>query len=529
MSIPSSSDISYRQRCFFCSIPDEQYDGSHSREDRAMALFNSSDRHFVEVFPRLITCNPFLPEWVALEREALGSEFKEAPPIYSRMSEWEPMRLHPNVQALGEHVDRLARETLRKLTDGERATVKELDLYQELVLYHLYRKRADELDNLALRTLKTPVSEIWNTFQTDWDCFFGVAGLTFPTANRPELRPEHVFAWFFQLRRAFYLIYAKIVGRSEPAGRLRGAVWQSIFTCNMQRYLRTLYKQMGSLPTLITGPSGTGKELVAEAVGLSRYVPFNLKNKQFETNKANPGGSFFPLNISSLAATLIESELFGHVKGSFTMAVKDRDGKLDERVCDKFGTVFLDEIGELDALIQVKLLRVLQQRQFQRLGENEDRKFVGKIIAATNRNLEAEMQAGRFREDFYYRLCADRITTPSLQEQLDKKQDDLHNLLLFIARKEIGQDEAESLATEVEAWIRKNLRGNYPWPGNFRELEQCVRNVMIRQEYEPVEPHPSPRCDDPRQELAAAVAEGSLTADELEQRYFTLVYAQTGS
>src|SRR5207244_4143346 len=139
--------------------------------------------------------------------------------------------------------------------------------------------------------------------------------------------------------------------------------------------------------------------------------------------------------------------------------------------------VFLDEIGELDAGIQVKLLRVLQTGRFQKLGASDDLEFRGKIIAATNRDLAAEMRAGRFREDFYYRLCADRITTPSLREQLADAPDDLHDMLRFIARKEIGEAEAESLAAEVGDWIRQNLGRDYPWPGNFRELEQCVRNV----------------------------------------------------
>src|SRR5262249_17192229 len=162
--------------------------------------------------------------------------------------------------------------------------------------------------------------------------------------------------------------------------------------------------------------------------------------------KANPGGSFYPLNLSALAPTLIESELFGHVEGAFTGAVADRDGKLDGEVCNRYGTGFLHEIGELDQGVQGKLLRGLQRRQFQRLGETEDREFVGKTVAATNCDLAAEMRAGRFREDFYYRLCADHITTPSLREQLAEAPDDLYSLLVFIARKEIGDDEAEALA-----------------------------------------------------------------------------------
>ena len=158
----------------------------------------------------------------------------------------------------------------------------------------------------------------------------------------------------------------------------------------------------------MTGATGTGKELVARAIGLSRYVPFNEKSQSFQHDFA---GSFRAVNLSALSPTLIESELFGHRRGSFTGAVEDRTGWLES--CGPHGTVFLDEIGELDPGIQVKLLRVLQTRTFQRIGETDERRFEGKIIAATNRNLDEELEGGDFRADFYYRLCADRVTTPT--------------------------------------------------------------------------------------------------------------------
>ncbi len=185
-----------------------------------------------------------------------------------------------------------------------------------------------------------------------------------------------------------------------------------------------------------------------------------------------------------------------------------------------------DEIGDVDAAIQVKLLRVLQSRTFERLGDTAPREFRGKIIAATNRDLAAEIQAGRFRPDFYYRLCADMITTPTLAEQLRDSPGELPNLVLFLARRIVGEPETEALAAEVEAWIAERLGRDYPWPGNVRELEQCVRNVMIRGEYRPQELR---AADGARSALGRDVTGGTLTADELLARYCTLVYAQTGS
>ncbi len=226
---------------------------------------------------------------------------------------------------------------------------------------------------------------------------------------------------------------------------------------------------------------------------------------------------------TALSPTLIESELFGHRRGAFTGALQDRAGWLE--TCEPFGTVFLDEIGDVDPAIQVKLLRVLQARTLQRLGDTKPLRFRGKIMAATNRDLAHEIQAGRFREDFYYRLCSDIIATPSLADQLRESPEELPNLILFLARRLVGDEEAPALADEVQAWIEKHLGATYPWPGNVRELEQCVRNVLIRGEYRP----PAARDGHPAEQLAAALRSGALTADQLVARYCALVYAETRS
>ena len=219
-----------------------------------------------------------------------------------------------------------------------------------------------------------------------------------------------------------------------------------------------------------------------------------------------------------MPSTLIESELFGHRRGAFTGALHDRRGWLEG--CSSLGTVFLDEIGDLDAAIQVKLLRVLQTRTFQALGDTTERHFHGKLIAATNRDLARAMQAGHFRADFYYRLCSDVIMTPSLEEQLREAPEALHELLVFIAQRVVG-DEAEALAGEVETWILQHLGRDYPWPGNIRELEQCVRNVLVRHEYRPFQTRPL----SPHEEFSRAFTTGTWTADELLRRYCTWVYA----
>ena len=276
---------------------------------------------------------------------------------------------------------------------------------------------------------------------------------------------------------------------------------------------------MGEITTLITGESGTGKDVVARILAFSRHLPFDSRRGLFASQ---PDQLFFPLNIAALSPTLVESELFGHRRGAFTGALADRAGWLE--VCPPEGTVFLDEIGEVDASIQVKLLRVLQSRGFQRLGETENRRFAGRIVAATNRDLEAAIRAGRFREDFFFRLCGDQIAAPSLREQLADTPADLALLIGIIAKRLVGDIEAPAVAAEVLDWIRRNLGDAYPWPGNFRELEQCVRNILLRREYRP-------RAVAGRRDGApdwdAIFATGSWTAEQLLTHYCRSVYART--
>jgi transcriptional regulator with GAF, ATPase, and Fis domain len=276
---------------------------------------------------------------------------------------------------------------------------------------------------------------------------------------------------------------------------------------------------MADLSTLITGPSGTGKELVASAVGCSGYLPFDEPNQAFSVTYSE---LFLPLNVSALSPTLVESELFGHRRGAFTGALADRAGWFE--VCHPCGVVFLDEIGEIDPEIQVKLLRVLQTRRFQRLGDTRPRQFLGKLISATNLDLAEEMARGRFREDLYYRICSDRIVTPSLAELVQGSMEELHHLALYVAQHLIGEQGA-TLAEEVIDWVEHNLGRDYAWPGNFRELEQCVRNVLVRKEYRP---HGRPG-QELREQLAGDFLQAEESAEETLRRYCTLVYARVGS
>ncbi len=483
-------------------------------------MLSTADRRFVDALSQLNFQNPFQPERLELERVALGSDYQPEDHIAWSNDFSRQANDRPNVRKINERAQQLVEQLRAQLHKGENADDATLQLYFDLVLYVLYYRHAVQLDvDELLRGGTRPqkkVKQIWRGFLEEFQHY-----LVRPSNSLLELNdPAHLFAIFFQIRRAFLSIFDNILGESLPAVELRAAVWQSVFTHDMRRYRRSLYLHMRELTTLITGPSGTGKELVARAISLSQYIPFDVEKEAFHGELP---GAFSPVNLSALSPTLIESELFGHCRGSFTGALADRPGWLEN--CPSHGAVFLDEIGELDPAVQVKLLRVVQSGDFSRIGEARQRCFQGKLIAATHRDLAVEMHEGRFREDLYYRLCSDRVTTPSLREQLDDRPEALTGLISFIAQGLVA-NEADALTDEVERWISQHVGADYPWPGNIRELEQCVRNVLVRHEYEPQPPaESSSRLPDWLHE----VEQGTLTHNELLSRYCTAVYAKLGS
>lgn len=210
-------------------------------------------------------------------------------------------------------------------------------------------------------------------------------------------------------------------------------------------------------PVLIRGASGTGKELVARAI---------------HSNSAFKDGKFVAINCSAIPENLFESELFGHEKGSFTGADQRKIGKFQYA---EGGTLFLDEIGDLPLLMQVKLLRVLQEKMFTPVGANREIEANVRIIAATNRPLEEMNKKGEFREDLYYRLNVMPITLPSLAE---RRADIDHLVHLFIQKFNKAQNK-KVIGVSPEAL---NVLKKYEWPGNIRELENIMEHAFILEE-----------------------------------------------
>ena len=204
----------------------------------------------------------------------------------------------------------------------------------------------------------------------------------------------------------------------------------------------------------IYGESGTGKELVARAI---------------HARSRRAGGPFIKVNCGALTETLLESELFGHEKGAFTGAIKRKLGRFE--LADS-GTLFLDEIGDMPPAMQVKLLRVLQEREFERVGGEETIKVDVRVVSATNRDLKGEVAAGRFREDLYYRLHVVPCTVPPLRE----RREDIP-LLVRALHRQARQATNPSVRGIADAALAR--LSAYHWPGNVRELENVVEQALV--------------------------------------------------
>lgn len=210
---------------------------------------------------------------------------------------------------------------------------------------------------------------------------------------------------------------------------------------------------MSSSTVLVNGESGTGKELVARAI---------------HDNSQRRGKSFIAVNCGALSENLLESELFGHLKGSFTGAVNDKRGLFEEA---HGGTLFLDEIGDVTPALQIKLLRVLQENEIKPVGSNEVRKVNVRLIAATHRDLESLVKQGKFREDLYYRLKVISIELPPLRERMQDLQELVEH---FLGRYSEKNRKRVSHVSE-EAMV---LLKSYSWPGNIRELEHAIERAV---------------------------------------------------
>jgi transcriptional regulator with AAA-type ATPase domain len=461
---------------------------------------STADRDFFAALADVVFGNPFTPQ-----RDQLIVRLAPGVPLGDLTTHREAL-----ARVVGPRLEPWLREgapALQRLSAEDRRVIEPALLY---VGYHRYVPQLDALiEQQAVKSgaaLAVP--------------FGGEAIAELVRSGLPEDRAVRFFAFFFQLRRAFYFILRSLAGDCESMRKLREALWNNVFTHDMRGYEAALWNRMEDFSTLLLGETGTGKGSAAAAIGRSEFIPYLPEQRRFATNFAE---SFIAINLSQFPESLIESELFGHRKGAFTGAIEHHQGVFER--CDAHGALFLDEIGEVSIPAQIKLLQVLQERTFTPLGGHEKKRFSGRVIAATNKPLAALRRDGRFRDDFYYRLCSDVIEVPTLRQRIAESPAELEQLVRLLVARVTGAQAPELVAAVLET-LESGLPRGYAWPGNVRELEQAVRRILLTGRYAAALPQASPGEEEA---LLDKLRAGELTAAELLARYCALLYRRLGT
>ena len=416
------------------------------------------EKNFFSLVFQAVLANPFSDE-----REAADLRITGLFPGVSRS------------EVLQQAIDEVRRKIIVLETEGR----AHLNAYAEAdrqvltaaFLFDIFHGYIEKFDQLILDQIANDDRSLNVPFAKEAISLFRKRGFDNDTAL-------HFFALCYQLRRAFYFIDRGLVGRSRCMRKLREDLWNNVFTYDMDLYNQYLWNRMEDFSTLILGETGTGKGAAAMAIGRSGYIPFDEKKGCFADSFTK---TFIALNLSQFPENLIESELFGHKKGAFTGAVEDHTGVFDR--CSPHGAIFLDEIGEVSKPVQIKLLKVLEERLFCPVGSHNEKRFQGRIIAATNRSLDKLRNASVMREDFFYRLCSDIIHVPPLRQRIAEDPGELDDLLAFTLHKITGKPSPD-LNKTIRRAILEQPGKNYAWPGNVRELGQCVRRILLKKRYE---------------------------------------------
>lgn len=459
------------------------------------AKISQEDRAFFQLVSRAALSNPFSDE-----RTELDYRIGECPPDSPIKT-----RLECVYRKIKERVERLEREGKADtgLYSGEDKV-----MMQSAFMFEIFFLFSKNFDDLIARQLNAGESACAVPFGRDAMAMFIRRGFSPEEARR-------YFAILFQLKRAYYFVDQALIGDSPCMRDLRRHLWNNVFTYDLRLYERYLMNKMEDFSTLLLGDTGTGKGTAAAAIGRSGFIPYNpdkhIFNDSFMSN-------FISINLSLYPESLLESELFGHKKGAFTGAINQHDGIFSR--CNSYGSILLDEIGDVSLTVQLKLLQLLQERTFSPVGSHEILRFKGRVIAATNKSLEELRGNGLFRSDFYYRLCSDCIVVPSLFERIQQNPNELQIVLEKIITRLTGE-ESDELVSLVLRSIEKSPGRDYPWPGNVRELEQAARRILLSQEYigENIPPDMGIK-----ERLIAGIESQSLDSQELLSGYCSLLY-----
>jgi len=423
-----------------------------------------------------------------------------------------PTRMNLQYTLVDKAVEKIT-ERVGKLEAAGKADVRlyrdeDRDLAQTVFLFCEFHNCVLNFDQLIQDQIKTGDAPCPVPFGADAISSLVKRGFTHEEALR-------FFAVFYQLRRAYYFINNGLIGKSSSMRTLRMHLWNNIFTHNVRWYDSYLWNRMEDFSTLFLGETGTGKGAAAAAIGRSGFIPFDLKKSCFVESFMR---NFVSLNLSQYHEALIESELFGHKKGAFTGAIENHDGVFNR--CTPHGSIFLDEIGDVSIPIQIKLLQVLQARTFSPVGSHDKLRFNGRVIAATNKSLAELRKQGKFRDDFFYRLCSDIIVVPPLRQRIQENPEELDILLANLMQRMTGYSQGR-MVDMVRNALSRDLGNDYQWPGNVRELEQAVRRILISRHYQGASKAVTP---DLREKLVVGIDTGTLDANSLIQTYCSLLY-----
>ncbi|MDM8542105.1 sigma 54-interacting transcriptional regulator [Desulfococcaceae bacterium HSG9] len=464
---------------------------------------SSKLREFFRLVNRAALANPFSDERVDIDLKITG-----LPPHVT--TEERIRRITIKVRL---HIERLETEwgaplRLNHFTGQDRKIIRSAFLFD---FFHHFLADFDELIRSQIKAGDVPVKL---SFVHDALVLLDRRGFTHTSSL-------YFLALCYQLRRAHYFIDQGLIGRSACMKKLRRSLWNNVFTHNLEIYDQHLWNRMEDFSTMLLGETGTGKGASANAIGRSGFIPFDEKKKCFVESFSR---SFVSLNLSQFSETLIESELFGHKKGAFTGAAENRPGVFD--LCSPHGAIFLDEIGEVRPSVQIKLLRVLEERVFYPVGSYTAHRFDGRIIAATNRPFNELHPRGLLRDDFFYRLCSDMIIVPPLRQRIREDAGELDDLLNFTVTRILGKP-SPSLMQMTKSVIMKQLGKHYEWPGNVRELGQCVRRILLNRNY--IQPGLQKTKQPDNSALAREIEAGRISAQRLLQSYCHILYERYGA
>lgn len=463
---------------------------------------NDSDRYFFSLVADAAFTNPFSHKRRQIDNQIAGltTDQKQENGTWSRI-------VALVVEKVRTKLDDLQRQCKHPPLTFQHFEGSDQELMKYVFLFDVFHHFALSFDALIRKQEKTPDKSIPVSFAPKTIEQLIQKGFTTEQAVR-------CLGLFFQIRRAFYFIQQGLVGPSDCMYQLRTDLWNNIFTHDIRSYEKYHWDKMEDFATILEGPTGSGKGAAAAAIGKSCFIPFNPDNDTFQSSFME---LFVPANLSQYVPTLLESELFGHTRGAFTGAVSEHEGLLG--LCKPHGTIFLDEIGEISIQVQVKLLKVLEERLYTPVGSYKTKRFHGRVIAATNRPVAQLRQQGSFREDFYYRMCTDCITVPSLALRISQNPQELTDLVDHFTRQITG-DENPRLCQRVFEVIETSLPKGYSWPGNVRELAQCIRRVILKDDYRPDELPAQTRA----QQIQESIVKGVLTAEQLTSEYCKLLY-----